>query len=85
MLPALLRRWLPDGRQRGAEWVALNPKRPDRHIGSFSVNMRTGHWSDFATNDRGGDVISLAAFLHDLSQSQAARQLASMFRIPHHG
>jgi hypothetical protein len=40
-LPHLLARWAPDGHQRGREWVARNPTRPDAHPGSFSVNMRT--------------------------------------------
>ncbi len=28
-LPTLLRRWLPDGRQVGREYVARNPRRAD--------------------------------------------------------
>ena len=59
VLPSLLGRWLPDGRKQGAEWVARNPMRSDRRPGSFSVNTRTGRWADFATGDRGGDVVSL--------------------------
>jgi hypothetical protein len=39
---ALVRRWLPDGRRKGAEWVARNPTRVDRRRGSFKVNVRTG-------------------------------------------
>ena len=84
VLPTLLRRWLPNGRRQGHEWVTLNPRRADRRPGSFSINMKTGQWADFATDDRGGDPISLAAHLHDLSQSQAARQLARMLGISHH-
>jgi hypothetical protein len=57
-LPLLLSRWLPDGKQVGTEWVARNPKRADRHAGSFKVNLRTGRWGDFATGDFGGDPIS---------------------------
>jgi hypothetical protein len=77
-LPHLLARWAPDGCQRGREWVARNPTRPDAHPGSFSVNMRTGRWADFATGNRGGDPVSLAAYLHGLSQIEAARRLAEM-------
>jgi hypothetical protein len=64
ILPALLRRWLPQGRMAGAEWVALNPKRADGTPGSFRINAATGQWADFATPHRSGDVISLAAYLH---------------------
>ncbi|MBC9207524.1 hypothetical protein IBL26_11825 [Roseomonas aerophila] len=80
-LPALLARWLPDGHRRGHEWVARNPRRADRNAGSFSVNMRTGAWGDFATGERGGDPISLAAFLASTNQADAARGLARMLGI----
>src|SRR3954471_3653286 len=70
-LPEILARWLPHGRREGLEWGARNPTRPDRRPGSFKVNLRTGAWSDFATGDRGGDVISLAAHLGGWRQSEA--------------
>ena len=75
---AILSRWLPDGRVRAGEFVARNPKRSDRRPGSFSINLGTGAWADFATGDKGGDLISLAAYLFDLSQAQAATRLAEM-------
>ena len=75
-LPVLLERWLPDGHQHGHEWVARNPKRSDASRGSFSINTNSGKWADFATGDKGGDVISLAAYLFNLRQSEAARELA---------
>jgi hypothetical protein len=80
-LPELLRRWLPGGRRIGNEWVARNPKRADRHPGSFKVNLITGRWADFASDDRGGDVVSLAAFLSGLSQGDACRRLAAALGI----
>lgn len=82
-LPALLERWLPDGKRVGHEWVARNPRRADRRAGSFSINMRTAKWADFATGDRGGDVISLAAYLFDIRQSVAARNLVKMLGLGH--
>jgi hypothetical protein len=75
-LPSLVRTWLPDGRRCGNEWVSVNPTRPDKSPGSFSVNLKTGRWADFATGDRGGDVISLAAYLFGTRQIEAARTLA---------
>jgi len=80
-LPSLLARWLPGGRRSGHEYLARNPKRADRAPGSFAVNLVTGKWADFATDDRGGDPISLAAYLFDLSQGEAARRLAEMLGI----
>lgn len=80
-LPMLLRRWLPDGRQVGREFVARNPRRADKRAGSFKVNTRTGRWADFATGDAGGDVVSLAAYLSGAGQAEAARSLADMLRV----
>ena len=80
-LPALLRWWLPSGRREGQEWVAINPRRNDRHPGSFKVNMSTGRWADFATGDRGGDVVSLAAYLAGTGQVEAVRNLAQMLGV----
>ena len=81
-LPALVARWLPNGQHHGREYVALNPNRADRRPGSFRINTRTGPWADFATGDRGGDPVSLAAYLFNLSQADAARRLANMLRVP---
>ena len=80
-LPTLLRRWLPDGRQVGREYLARNPLRADRRSGSFKINVRTGRWADFATGDAGGDVISLCAYLAGVGQAEAARSLADMLRL----
>jgi len=78
---SILQRWLPDGKRQGAEWIVRNPKRNDQHPGSFRINLGTGRWSDFATGDSGGDMISLAAYLFDLSQAQAALRLAEMLGV----
>ena len=80
-LPEILARWTPDGKAIGREWTARNPRRLDNHAGSFKVNLRTGRWSDFATGDRGGDPVSLAAYLHGLTQIEAARRLAGMLGL----
>ena len=82
-LPELCARWLPDGRRHGFEYLARNPLRADRHVGSFKINLRTGRWADFATDARGGDVVSLAAYLSGLSQIDAARRLADMLGVRH--
>ena len=76
---SLMPLWLPTGHSRGNEWCALNPTRADRNIGSFCINMTTGHWADFATNDKGGDPISLYAYLKGLRQSEAAKELAKFW------
>jgi hypothetical protein len=43
--------------------------------------MTNGKWADFATDDRGGDVISLAAYLAGTGQTEAARNLAEMLGV----
>ncbi len=82
-LPALLRRWLPDGRLVGREYIARNPRRADRRPGSFKVNVNSGRWADFATGDKGGDVVSLAAYLNSTGQAEAARALAVRLGVRH--
>jgi hypothetical protein len=77
-------RWLPGGRRLGREWVARNPTRADRKPGSFRVNLQNGKWADFATDDKGGDLISLGAFLFNLSQAEAALRVAEMLGLDPH-
>lgn len=75
----LVPQWLPDGFRRGNEWVARNPNRADNRPGSFSVNMRSGAWADFAVGGEaeGGDLIGLYAYLfHANDNGAAARELA---------
>lgn len=74
--PALVPELLPEGRRQGGEWWSRNPNRADRHLGSFSVSLRDGRWNDFASGDRGGDLVSLAAFVLGSSQTDAAIWLA---------
>ncbi len=82
-LPALLRRWLPDGRLMGREYTARNPSRADRRPGSFKVNVSNGRWADFACDAKGGDVVSLAAYLSGTGQAVAARALGDMLGLSH--
>lgn len=78
---SLLREWLPDGHREGHEWKALNPTRADGHAGSFSINLNTGAWGDFATDAKGGDLVSLYAYLQGIKQGAAAKRLALQLGI----
>ena len=80
VLPAVLARLLPGGKIIAREYVVRNPTRADRRPGSFKVNLRTGRWADFATGDKGGDPVSLVAYLEGVSQV-AARRLARMLGL----
>lgn len=70
----LVASWLPGGKRDGHEWKcgSLAGDKGD----SCSVNLKTGVWADFATEDRGGDLISLYAAIRQCNQGQAARDLA---------
>ena len=78
-LPDVLARLLPGGRALGAEWHAgsLRGEAGD----SLRVRLRgerAGAWCDFATGDKGGDPVSLAAAVARVPQAEAARRLARM-------
>lgn len=80
---SLVADWLPSGKRTRNAWVVRNPTRDDRHAGSFRINLHTGQWIDFATQDKGSDLISLRAYLLGLSQYQAAQDLAQQFGVNH--
>jgi hypothetical protein len=78
-LSEVLARLLPAGRAVGAEWHAgsLHGEAGD----SLRVRLRgerAGRWQDFATGEKGGDPVSLAAAVAALPQAEAARRLAGM-------
>jgi putative DNA primase/helicase len=78
-LEALCARWLPGGRRIGAEWTCGSLRgEPGR---SCKVNLRSGRWADFATGEKGGDVVSLAAAVHRLPRAAAAERLARMLGL----
>jgi len=78
----IVKRFLPDGRREGDEWVALNPRREDRTPGSFKINLTTGYWADFAKPDVAGrDVIGFVAYLFGKTRPQAAKALAKMLGL----
>lgn len=82
---AVVERWLPGGKLQGREYLALNPRRSDHKPGSFSVNLDSGQWADFATRDRGGDLVSLVAYLEGTKQGPAADTLAEFLGLPVNG
>jgi hypothetical protein len=59
----------------------LNPTRGDRSKGSFSINLRSGVWSDLSTNESGADLISLYAYINGLSQINAAKEIVAQVGI----
>lgn len=66
--------WLQGGRRQGHEWVC-----GDLGGGSGTKLQREltdGKWADFANGEQGGDLLSLYAAIHDLSNAKAAVQVA---------
>lgn len=72
---SLLQRWAPGGYVRGNEYYCRCPWRNDKNTGSFSVNLHTGAFYDFATGEKGRDLISFYARMHNLKNQDAAREL----------
>lgn len=69
------------GRNQGREYLPINPKRADTKPGSFTINRDTGAWADFASSDKGGDLVALAAYLLGIRQGEAAGRLADFLGI----
>lgn len=78
----LVPEWLSAGTRQGFEWIAPNPTRADRNAGSFAINLSTGKWSDFATGDRGSDLVSLYAYINGVEQIDAGRWLHERLGVP---
>lgn len=70
---SLLPAWLPGGKQIGGEYVCANLS--GGAGASLSVNTHTGKWADFASDIKGGDLISLFAAINRVGQYEAARML----------
>lgn len=75
---------LAGGKNSGREYLPLNPKRDDHKPGSFSINRDKGAWMEGATGDKGGDLISLAAYLWDCSNMEAAERLGKQLGVEVH-
>ena len=76
----ILPNWFPNGRQTGREFRVGNLRGDPGD--SLSVNTETGMWADFATEEKGGDLIALYAAKNSVSQFEAARDLGGAGAIP---
>jgi len=82
-IEGILSHWLPGGKRQGHEYLALNPTRSDSKPGSFSINLNTGAWADFAggDQDKGGDLVALVAYIEGKKQGEAASLLADFLGL----
>jgi putative DNA primase/helicase len=76
MADALVQQWIPDGVQGSNNEYRAGSVRGGKGE-SFSVNLRTGKWSDFATGEAGVDLVSLYASAYDMTPGAAAIELAN--------
>lgn len=79
----VLSHWLPGGERvdGGKEYTAPNPTRVDKRAGSLKVNIAKGTWCDFATGDKGGDLIDLVRYLDGGSEVDACNKLADFLNV----
>jgi hypothetical protein len=81
-LPEVLARLLPGGRAVGPEWHAGSLRGdPGDSLRVRMCGERAGRWADFATGEKGGDPISLAAAVARTRQIEGAKQLARMLGL----
>ncbi len=71
---SLLYTWFPAGVVKGSEFEIGDLSGSAGR--SLRVNVRTGRWKDFAAGVAGGDLISLYAAIHGVSQVEAVRLLS---------
>ncbi|KAB0526890.1 DUF927 domain-containing protein [Pseudomonas brassicacearum] len=79
----VLSHWLPNGKRvdGGKEYTAPNPTRTDKRAGSLKVNLSKGTWADFATGDKGGDLIDLVRYLEGGTDVEACNKLADLLHV----
>lgn len=79
----VLAHWLPNGKRvdGGKEYTAPNPTRTDKRAGSLKVSLSKGTWADFATGDKGGDLIDLVRYLDGGTDIEACNKLADLLHV----
>ena len=79
----VLSHWLPNGKRvdGGKEYTAPNPTRSDKRAGSLKISLSKGTWSDFATGDKGGDLIDLVRYLDGGTDIEACNKLAELLNV----
>ncbi|MEE4996280.1 DUF927 domain-containing protein [Pseudomonas alliivorans] len=75
--------WLPNGKRvdGGKEYTAPNPTRTDKRAGSLKISVSKGTWSDFATGDKGGDLIDLVRYIDGGTDVEACNKLADLLGV----
>lgn len=79
----LLAEWFPNGRRISGEFRMGDIRGGEGN--SLAVSLGSGAWQDFATSERGGDLISLLAASRSIRQSDAADIIAQRLSLPVNG
>ncbi len=74
MADSIVPAWLPGGRFNGHEYVCATLSGGEGS--SCSVNVRTGQWADFASDEKGGDLVSLYGAIYGMDMGKAAVSVA---------
>lgn len=70
----------PGAYWKGDEYITLNPMRNDQNIGSFSINLKTGKFFDFA-DGTAGDFFDLVAAIRGVRPEDIARSIAGVDNV----
>ena len=74
--PGLLQEWFPKGHVKGSRFIIGNTAGDPGQ--SLSVELKTGTWKDFAT-DEGGDLVELYAKYFGIKNGEAAERLIKQY------
>lgn len=81
-IEAVCSHWLPAGKRAGHEWeIGDRTGAPGKSLKVHLSGSKAGTWADFAASDKGGDLISLVAYVDNCGQLDAARKLAEFLGI----
>lgn len=81
-IEGLLASWLPNGIRDGVEYrIGSKYGEAGRSMSIRLTGEKAGCWSDFAAGDSGSDLISLYAYLNNLQQGEAMREIAGQIGI----
>lgn len=72
-----------NGRKKGDEFICCSPFRDERHP-SFSINLETGLWIDFGSDDdfwKKGNLIKLLAYLENCSMEEIEASYLELYGL----
>lgn len=76
---SILTALFPNGKRRGSEFEVGSVS--GEAGSSLKVNIHSGMWKDFASDEAGGDICSLVAAVYKCNQAEAAKKLSGMLNL----